>query len=647
MIKYEFRKGLIKRLAGSSTKERVLPSGSIGEGKGQFRSNAKIRRLNMYNVKVKRDKDGNIKRGSVLPQNEKIPKGMPARIEPSRNWFQNTRVIGQAELTRFREALKDKVNDPYSVLLKSSKIPFALLETDDETKLKHIKVKKHIDFKKVFGDKSTRKKANIEASSIEDLVNSSQKQVGEYSIEKDNSDEINKTEKKLWGSDGHRHSVFTKGTSKRIWNELYKVIDSSDVIIEVLDARDPMGSRCKVVEKYLKHEKPYKHIIFVLNKCDLVPTWVTVRWVKILSQEYPTLAFHASITNPFGKGSLIQLLRQFSALHKDKKSISIGFVGYPNVGKSSIINTLKKKRVCSVAPTPGETKIWQYVSLMSRIHLVDCPGVTYPEHDTDIDLVLKGVVRAEKLPQPSYFAKEILERVKKEYLIAHYGIADWTNYEDFLKQLANKTGKLHPGGEPDIETTSVRMIYDWQRGKIPWFVAPSMDDDIKKEEDQDSVKAEEFTDNEETDLKEESEENQKTNTTPFAIDKQDLSKIKINPDIGLDSKDRMGVGYLPENEIESNRISSKSNQKKLKKTSQESQQSKVIDFDALYDDIILEDSNDEEESLEENDEIELEEEEIVPKPKKDKSKKRKVSEIIASENIYIPSSVLKRRKRST
>ena len=88
------------------------------------------------------------------------------------------------------------------------------------------------------------------------------------------------------------------------------------------------------------------------------------RWVKILSKEYPTLAFHASITNPFGKGALIQLLRQFGRLHGDQKQISIGLIGYPNVGKSSIINTLKKKKVCKVAPIPGETKV--------PIPLLDC-----------------------------------------------------------------------------------------------------------------------------------------------------------------------------------------------------------------------------------------------------------------------------------
>jgi nuclear GTP-binding protein len=79
--------------------------------------------------------------------------------------------------------------------------------------------------------------------------------------------------------------------------------------------------------------------------------------VKHLSKEYPTLAFHASINHSFGKGSLITLLRQFGKLHADKKQISVGFVGYPNTGKSSIINTLKNGKVCNVAPVPGETKV--------------------------------------------------------------------------------------------------------------------------------------------------------------------------------------------------------------------------------------------------------------------------------------------------
>lgn len=122
---------------------------------------------------------------------------------------------------------------------------------------------------------------------------------------------------------------------------------------------------------------------------DLVPTWITQRWVKTLSAEYPTMAFRSSMTHPFGKGSLINLLRQFGKLHSDKKQISVGFIGYPNVGKSSVINTLRSKKVCKVAPIAGETKVWQYITLMRRIFLIDCPGVVFPTGETDEEKVLK------------------------------------------------------------------------------------------------------------------------------------------------------------------------------------------------------------------------------------------------------------------
>jgi nuclear GTP-binding protein len=71
--------------------------------------------------------------------------------------------------------------------------------------------------------------------------------------------------------------IYSKGTSRRIFGELYKVLDSSDVIVHVLDARDPLGTKCNSVIDYLKKEKSHKQIIFVLNKCDLIPTWATVR----------------------------------------------------------------------------------------------------------------------------------------------------------------------------------------------------------------------------------------------------------------------------------------------------------------------------------------------------------------------------------
>ena len=93
--------------------------------------------------------------------------------------------------------------------------------------------------------------------------------------------------------------------------------------------------------------------------------------------------------------------------------MSVGFVGYPNVGKSSVINTLKSKRVCKQAPIPGETRVWQYIHLTKRIYLIDCPGVVYSkEGKNDIKTVLKNVVRTEKIQEPSYYVHHILEKIE-------------------------------------------------------------------------------------------------------------------------------------------------------------------------------------------------------------------------------------------
>ncbi|CAO2588964.1 Nucleolar GTP-binding protein 2 [Lemmus lemmus] len=284
----------------------------------------------------------------------------------------------------------DKVmKDPYKVVMKQSKLPMSLLR--DRIQNANVHILDTESFESTFGPKSQRKRPNLFASDMQSLLENAEMSTESYDQGKDH-DLVTEDTGPFFPRNEAQEEIYKKGQSKRIWGELYKVIDSSDVVVQVLDARDPMGTRSPHIEAYLKKEKPWKHLIFVLNKCDLVPTWATKRWVAVLSQDYPTLAFHASLTNPFGKGAFIQLLRQFGKLHTDKKQISVGFIGYPNVGKSSVINTLRSKKVCNVAPIAGETKVWQYITLMRRIFLIDCPGVVYPSEDSETDIVLKGVV---------------------------------------------------------------------------------------------------------------------------------------------------------------------------------------------------------------------------------------------------------------
>lgn len=209
-----------------------------------------------------------------------------ARIEPNRKWFTNTRVVSQDTLTAFREAMAEKAKDPYQVLLKTNKLPMTLIRDGKNTNgLKQHKAKMTVEtapFSDVFGPKAQRKRVKLSVSNLIDLAGDTEKDMDTYEERLEQARLLSGTSGVDENGDPVKEltmaiePVFDKGQSKRIWNELYKVIDSSDVIIHVLDARDPIGTRCKSVEKYLKDEAPHKHLIFVLNKCDLIPTGVAV-----------------------------------------------------------------------------------------------------------------------------------------------------------------------------------------------------------------------------------------------------------------------------------------------------------------------------------------------------------------------------------
>lgn len=123
---------------------------------------------------------------------------------------------------------------------------------------------------------------------------------------------------------------------------------------------------------------------------------------------------------------------------------------------------------------PGETKVWQYITLMRRIFLIDCPGVVYERGDSATETVLKGVVRVESLSTPEDHVEEVLRRVKPEYISRTYGIANFSpeDHMDFLEKFAVKAGRLLKGGEADVGTVARMVLHDWQRGRIPYFTPP-------------------------------------------------------------------------------------------------------------------------------------------------------------------------------
>lgn len=233
--------------------------------------------------KAQRNASGKITQAASY-QSRDLPS---ARVEPHRKWFTNTRVISQDALSSFREAVAARAADPYQVLLKTNKLPMSLIRDNENLKngVRQHEAKIAVEsapFGETFGPKSMRKRVKLGVGSLEGLAEETAKMHDSYTERQEEMSSLTQNpEVEAETQDDSeltiaKEPIFSKGQSKRIWNELYKVIDSSDVILHILDARDPEGTRCRSVEKYMREEAPHKHLVFVLNKCDLVPTTIAV-----------------------------------------------------------------------------------------------------------------------------------------------------------------------------------------------------------------------------------------------------------------------------------------------------------------------------------------------------------------------------------
>lgn len=262
---------------------------------------------------------------------------------------------------------------------------------------------------------------------------------------------------------------------------LHKVIDQSDIVILVLDARDPEGCRSRLVEEEVRRrESEGKKLVFVLNKIDLVSKENAQQWLRYLRHSTPTLPFRSASSNQRSNLSSTTapgLMRLLKAFKPSSQSITVGVVGFPNVGKSSLINSLKRSKACAVAAQPGHTKDLQSVQLERGIKVVDSPGVVFDEDESSDScqkgsILLRNVVKVEDIEDPIAVVEEILARTEHETLQKLYNLPHFSSTLEFLTMLALNSGRLLKGGTPDLLSAARHVLMDWNHQKIPYFSVP-------------------------------------------------------------------------------------------------------------------------------------------------------------------------------
>lgn len=327
------------------------------------------------------------------------------------------------------------------------------------------------------------------------------------------------------GSDNDRGPEMSIGqaSSRKTYDRVFKqVVEQADVVLYVLDARDPEGTRSREVERQIMAAASGgKRLILVINKVDLIPPKVLRDWLIYLRRYFPTLPLRASgaapnahtfnhrdLTVQSTSATLFKALKSFAASRQLKRAVSVGVIGYPNVGKSSVINALLSRmsgkggsssKACPAGAEAGVTTSIRSVKIDSKLTLLDSPGVVFPSSsstqsaglvslknatEAHAHLVLLNAVPPKQIDDPMPAVTLLLKRLSAspdlmQKLTSVYDIpallpdrADGDITTDFLVQVARKRGRLGRGGIPNLSAAAMTVVTDWRDGRIQGWVEP-------------------------------------------------------------------------------------------------------------------------------------------------------------------------------
>jgi ribosome biogenesis GTPase A len=236
------------------------------------------------------------------------------------------------------------------------------------------------------------------------------------------------------------------------WKHVNAVLREADIIIEVLDARLVQETRNREIEE--KVGRFGKKMLYVINKCDLVEK-------STIRKQTQSLKPHVYISSTKHLGTTI-LKKKILELSRGN-SVVVGVVGYPNVGKSSLINALAGRGAARTSAESGYTKGMQKIRVDNKIVVLDTPGV-FPSLEKDTMKHGKiGAIDYAKIKDPE---EVVLQLIEQESSIKAYYKVSGSSPEDILTHIGKKLGKLKKGGDVNREVAARQVLKDWQQGKI-------------------------------------------------------------------------------------------------------------------------------------------------------------------------------------
>ncbi len=251
--------------------------------------------------------------------------------------------------------------------------------------------------------------------------------------------------------------------------ELAKALARIDVVIEVLDARLPRSSQNPMLND-LRAGKP---CIAVLNRRDLADPLVTAAWLRALERDDDTLSLAISATRPGSVRGIPKLCHKLAPHRRGPgKTVRCMVVGIPNVGKSTLINTLLGRSIAKVADRPAVTKSQQRFQLDRDISLADTPGVLWPkleDQEGAYRLAATGAIRetAFEFMDVATYAARFLAEHYPSLLQARFKLDDVSQEpRRLIEEIGRRRGFLQRGGVVDLERAGETLLRELRAGKI-------------------------------------------------------------------------------------------------------------------------------------------------------------------------------------